>query len=481
MKISNGERIFSIMLFIFILFLIFSTQTFAFDPQTVDVTTKQFSIVWCNSTPYTSCSIELFSGASCSDPIDLEADQIIIETEPGNPGAAGKAYGLGKITVTGLEFNTEYCFRLYVNGVMEYSDTVTTQNLRGLDPNSVSPDIANNIIIHKAVYKSDGGSPALGALVLAEVYSDSNINGEPTQLLSNYPVSAWVGENMIKNTVSSQYDPNDPNTISYQQYAPLNLNNVYDTQRYLLNIEGDDPDTSGDDSEYIKFTVLYGKQTIVGFITGRDNFVTYGRVGKVDHIGNEKISSPKICTIGKCKSTVNTFSIPFSAEPMTGLEFYRKIEKLGGTINKILLYKNGDWKEIRVLGGGAVYINPNEPIGPGDGGFILMNTTAPADREFSMSGSPTPVTLKIRNGLNMFVIPQCPVGYKTENLFRDVNSLQDVTVTKVYSYDNGWRSTTKVGTIILGGGYLLTSEIPCFLQATVYPSNRIVEWSPISP
>ncbi|MFH1616840.1 MAG: hypothetical protein ABIG61_17370, partial [Planctomycetota bacterium] len=76
-------------------------------------------------------------------------------------------------------------------------------------PYAVNP--AKNGILHRAVYRTDGKSPALGALVLAEIM-------EEEEVLSNYPISAWVGDDLPGDEDVITYDPE---RISYKQYAAI--------------------------------------------------------------------------------------------------------------------------------------------------------------------------------------------------------------------------------------------------------------------
>jgi hypothetical protein len=182
--------------------LIFMTQipAIAFGPQIVDVTTKAFSVVWTTGGTYSSCGINLYTNNTYSTQKNLDPSQIIIETDPNEPGEAGKQYGIAKVTVVGLNVDTPYYFRLKQNGsLLSDNYSVRTAGLRGFDSTDPNDsDIVSNDIVHKAVYKSNGTSPATGALVLAHIYEASvDPESDPDNTKSYYPVSAWVGDGMI--------------------------------------------------------------------------------------------------------------------------------------------------------------------------------------------------------------------------------------------------------------------------------------------
>ena len=107
--------------------LILNANSFAlFGPEVVDVTTRAFSVVLTLSQPYSNLDIEL---SSYGNPVQLEEDQKIVETDPNQPGEDGKAYGLGKITVIGLNYNTPYSYVLKNGGSAVDTGDITTQNL----------------------------------------------------------------------------------------------------------------------------------------------------------------------------------------------------------------------------------------------------------------------------------------------------------------------------------------------------------------
>ncbi|MGA1865796.1 MAG: hypothetical protein ACMUHX_12135 [bacterium] len=426
--------------------LIFMTQTTAmalFGPQIVDVTTKAFSVVWTTGGTYTSCDIVLYTGSNYSTQMTLDSSQKIIETSTGFPGEAGKQYGLAKVTVVGLSVDTTYYFRLKQNGsFLSGNYSVKTANLRGFsstDPNN--NDLVSNDIIHKAVYKSNGTSPATGALVLAYVY-DYTVDPQtsPDNTKSYYPISAWVGDGMI-GAGGSTYNPAD---ISYQQYAALNLNNLFEkSTHYPLSITGDNPDTTTiNESEKIKFVIVHGTQSILGGTT--DTATSYGLVQYVEKSGGEKITTAKVLEGFNFKLGLNSFTFPFKPlNPIKAKDLWQLIEAAGGTVNKIYIFKTSWVPVIKVTS--TYYFNGDITIGEGEASIILMDKAMNANQELTFYGNPLSRVVTLKNGVNIFSIPQCPAYYQTKNLWLDLEALDGVSkVMSVYTFLNPWAPTVKV-------------------------------------
>ncbi len=455
---------------------IFSSQVCAlFGPKVVDVTTRKFSVCWTRSTPYTSCNIALFRDSAETSPVSLDPEQKIIETNPGNKGEDGKKFGLGKITVTGLDYDSVYYFRLTIDSsVYSYKNgdtwcTVRTERLRGFDPSATgAPDIPSNDIVHKSVYKNDGASPAFGAMVLLEIVDQANQN-----VISHYPISGWVGYAMTgdKNIISY-----DPNNLSYRQYAALDMNNFFGSDRYPLIIE--------QEGAILKYTVVHGTQLVYDQKTGQDYFIRYGKLDKIDKINNQKISTPRILTNYKFRVGFNPFTIP-SATPTTykAKDIYLKIEdELGGKLVRMYVFQKlwGGWKEIYRVPGTDFVIDGDVPIGQGDACFANVTIPTSDDKELSFYGDPLPHTRELRNGTNIFTIPQCPVGYTSSDMWLEIEKLPGIDKIEVaYVYINGWRIIMK---------YVdffpivepVSSERICAAILKLKAGTQVVTWRPAS-
>ncbi|MGA1840451.1 MAG: hypothetical protein ACMUIU_07485 [bacterium] len=443
---AGWEKRLLITLFITLsLSIIFMTQTpaMAFNPEIVDVTTKAFSVVWTTGGTYTSCDIVLYTGSNYGTIMNLDPSQKIIETAAGMLGEAGKQYGIAKVTVVGLNVNTKYYFRLKQNGsFLSGNYNVTTANLRGIssaDPNNT--DLVSNDIVHKAVYKSNGTSPATGALVLAYIY-DYIVDPQsaPNNTKSYYPISAWVGEGMIGGG-SSTYNPND---ISYKQYAALNMNNLFEkTTHYPLSLKGDNPDTTTtNESEKIKFVIVHGTQAILGGTT--DTATSYGRVQYVEKSGGEKITTAKVLEGFNFKVGLNSFTFPFKPlNPIKAKDLWLQIEATGGTVNKIYVFKTNWVPVIKVTP--TYFINGDITIGEGEASVIVMDKAMNANQELTFYGNPLSRVVQLKNGVNIFSIPQCPAYYQTKNLWLDLEALDGISkVMYVYTFLNQWSPTIKV-------------------------------------
>jgi hypothetical protein len=439
---AGWERILLFTLFI-TLSLFFMTQTpaSAFGPAIVDVTTKAFSAVWTTGGPYTSCGINLYTSSSYSTPMSLDPSQIIEETASGNPGQDGKQYGIAKVTVVGLDVGTKYYFRLKKNGgELPGNYNVTTEKLRGLDSTDPNKsDIVSNDIVHKAVYKSDGTSPGIGALVLGTIYAPDGVT-----VLSDYPISAWVGDGMIGDE-SEEYNPN---SISYKQYAALNMNNLFSrTDNYPLSLEGDDPATPDvNESEIIEFTIVHGTQSVLGGTT--DNFTSYGLIEHVEKSGGEKITTAKVLESFNFKVGLNSFTFPFSPpNALKAEDLWLEIEAAGGEVNILYVFKT-TWVPVMKITP-TYFFNGDVTIGEGEASLIIMDKAMNANEELSFYGDPLSSTVELVSGINIFSIPQCPAytntGYQTKNMWLDIEALEGVSkVIAIYTFLNPWAPTVKI-------------------------------------
>ncbi len=470
MKEYGGTEKFFLFLItiISVLLLILATHSIAlFGPQVVNVTRKSFSVLWTTRGHYTSCDIELFYDSDFSYPVPLTSEQKIIETEMMNPGEDGKQYGIAKIKVTGLSPGIEYYFKIYLDGNLFYSSSepVSTMTLY---------DSADNDILHKAVYKSDGATPAFGAIVVAEIidHFDKDI------VLSKYPISGWVGDEMPGNNKSFDYDPND---ISYSQYARINMNRFFDIDGNPISINGDDPDTPDiNEGERIRFTIVHGTQKVFGQEFGQDHFIHYTRIESTG-INNKKVLSAKISSSYKLIRGINPVTIPLEpARLYSGIEIYKSIENAGGIVNIIYLFKYGEWIPIVKISP-LFYFNGDIQIGMGDAFFVFMVTPMAEGETLNFYGSPNLYTIHFKNGVNIFGIPQCPVGYNSMDMWLEIEQLSEVDKIEIaYIYINGWKAIIK-----LPNGYFpfvenISSDRICAVILKLKPGVLALEWCPIN-
>ncbi|MGA1840294.1 MAG: hypothetical protein ACMUIU_06675 [bacterium] len=448
--------------FIIIIFIFFASEANAkeaFGPKIVDVTTKAFSVIWTiTDGVYTSCGIRFFTSDSYDvERSDINPSQIIIETDPGYPGEKGKQYGLAKLNVVGLNNNTKYYFKVTQNGVLlDFSGIIVTESLRGLS--STDPgqsDIVSNDIVHRAVYKSDGTSPALGALVLADIYShDADLDTDPP--LSDYPISAWVGEGMAGDESSTEYNPNN---ISYIQYAAINMNNLFGRDKFPLSLQGDDPSTPTiNEGEIIRFTIVNGEQDVFGQDPCKHWFISYGRIDNIDMANGEKITTAKISASFRFKEGVNAFAFPFTITPSgyTTEILWNMIEDTEGKqgiVESIYVFEDKSWIETYktfdpVLGSQFVNI---KNIQTGKGIFIILNQGM--TKEVTFYGKPESAGIDLyADTANVVSLPQLPVYYETGNLINDIESsgAGENSIENIWFYDNGWKRTYKINHPVFG-------------------------------
>ena len=442
---------------IIILFIFLASKSHAkelFGPKIVDVTTKAFSVVWTVSEgTYTSCGIKFFTSNSYDvERSDINPSQIIIETDPGYPGEKGKQYGLAKVNVVGLNSNTKYYFKVIQNGVLlDYSGIVSTERIS--DP--TQNNIVNNDIVHRAVYKSDGTSPANGALVLVDIYVyDADLDTDPP--LNDYPISAWVGEGMIGDESSAEYDPDN---ISYKQYAAINMNNLFSRDKFPLSLNGDNPGTQMiNEGEIIKFYIVNGEQDVLGQDPGKHWFLNYGRVDNVETVNGEKITSAKISASLKFKEGVNPFAFPLAIFPSdyTTENLWNRIEAAEGKqgiVESIYVFEDKAWVKTYktfdpILGPKFENI---KNIQSGKGIFIILNQDM--TKEVTFYGKPVSVGLDLyADTVNVISLPQLPLYYETGNLINDIESsgAGENTIENIWFYDNGWKRTYKINHPLFG-------------------------------
>ena len=166
-----------------------------------DVADTQFSVVWASDVACTG-TLQIFSDAGATQEItgsltlDYQSDD----------HAPAEDNGVMKVTVTGLESNTLYYFRI----VTISSEGVLVEPALGELP-SVHTEIEsqlveNDVIAHK-ILQNDGTTPATGGLLLAQLEGAS------------YPITGWVGDG-----------------VSDPSYALVDLNNFYSEETHM-NLE----------------------------------------------------------------------------------------------------------------------------------------------------------------------------------------------------------------------------------------------------
>ncbi|MGA1843093.1 MAG: hypothetical protein ACMUIS_00840 [bacterium] len=463
-------------------FLFFLTQVNAATlqpPRICDVTTKMFSVVWTTGGTYTSCGIKLYTDGSHSTEVALNPNQIIIDTAAGQSGEDGKDFGIAKVSVVGLDYSTTYYFGVTQNsGTPFHYSQVTTESLRGLasnDPND--HDIVSNDVLHKAVYKADGTSPALGAVVLADIYDSTG-----TTPLSDYPVSAWVGDG-LPGGASTTYDPNNP---SYKHYALIEMNNLFggsasgDNYKFPLQLQG---------AEMIRFTIVCGAQAILG--KGADDFVvSWGRVESIDKVNGEPIMMPMVSASFRFAQGLNMFTLPFDApDGYTTKNLFEAIEAAHGgatIVTAIYKYQNGFWTPTqRSLG---KIVPDNITLDAGDACFVQMSSSM--TNEIIFYGKPNSLKINlVNNRLNAVAIPQIPAYYMTKNFFLDIEAPAPVgggagtaKVINVWYYDATnkiWKPTTRSLGQITPQALPMSNTKFYFVQLTS-DANNVANWDPFS-
>jgi len=442
-------------------------------PRVCGVTTKMFSVVWTTGGTYDSCGIKLYTDENHNTEIAVNPNQIIIETAPGYPGAGGKAFRIAMVSLVGLDYNTPYYF-----GVTQDSQTpfhygqVTLESLRGLESNDPNvTDIVSNDTVHKAVYiGADGTSPALGALVLADIYNPNGIT-----LLSDYPISAWVGDGLPGGT-STTYDPNNP---SYKHYAVFEMNNLFggsgsgDNYKFSLQLQG---------GELIKFTTVCGTQAILG--KGSDDYViSWGRVESIEKLNDEPVSMPKVSASFRFGFGMNMFALPFDIpDGYTTKMLFEAIEAAHGgakIVTAIYTYKNG-W--IVTERDAFDEITNSTSFDVGNGCFVQMKSSM--TNEIIFYGKPNSVSVSLYPGLNMVALPQIPAYYRTGNLMLDIEKPSPEgggagakKVTGIFYFDGGWGLTDRDAFDEIQNSKYISNTKFYFVQLKI-DANIIVDWDP---
>jgi beta-lactam-binding protein with PASTA domain len=141
--------------------------------RVTDITTGGFSIVWV-ANQAASCSAHIYRDAEGMNEI---WGLSIASDSAGHPPA--EQNGVMKVDVSGLEPDTKYYFRI----VTISSEGMLIEPAAGDLPSvrtEVTNQLVNNDVLAHRILKSDGSSPALGALLLVRVQGAS------------YPLTGWV-------------------------------------------------------------------------------------------------------------------------------------------------------------------------------------------------------------------------------------------------------------------------------------------------
>jgi hypothetical protein len=164
-----------------------------------DVTPCSFSLVWIANQAAT-CSAKVYTDPEGEDVI---TGLSITDESAGHPPAAEN--GVMKVRVSGLSPQTTYYFRtVTITSQGELVEPVGNE-LPSVQTELSSIPVTNDLLAHRIV-KSDGATPAVGALLLGEVEGGS------------YPITGWVGDGVPA------------------PWALLDLNNVYSRTDHL-NLE----------------------------------------------------------------------------------------------------------------------------------------------------------------------------------------------------------------------------------------------------
>jgi hypothetical protein len=431
----KGSRIACFILLTGIIFL--SVPGWAVEPTVTDVTTRSFSVIWTESTAGPgACKVSVKKSG-----VAVDANQIVLES---NQDALNR--GIIKYEVIGLDYGTKYDYTATKKNASTLNGSVTTAQFRGLvsaDPNA--NDIVTNDIFHLAVYNSDGKTPALGALVMADIYADSAC----TNKKSASPLTGWVGSGMPGDTTVASYVSKafDPNNVSYKEYAALNLNNLFSddpstpaVDLFPLQLNGDDPSTPDVvEGDYLKVTVVPGLAAVAGETS------QVMPVPGITKVGNQEISSAKVTAAIKFNSGLNIFSYPCEVpEGYTTGSLLTALESAGGQVDCILSYSAGNWaKTVKVYSRGKWVITGPVNIEAGKGYLVLMKDAM--TKPLYISGYPAATQISLNQNMNICGFPQTPSFYSTKDLLDSIDALGDQNVDSILTYDNGgWTNTKKV-------------------------------------
>ncbi|MEW5802429.1 MAG: hypothetical protein AB1847_10050 [bacterium] len=416
-----------------------SASVWALDPTVTDVTTRSFSVVWTESTGglgVCSLSVRKSGGAA------VDGSQIILESD-----ADAQARGVIKFEVIGLDYGTTYSYTGTRKNSGTFSGTVTTALFRGLlssDPNA--NDIVTNDIFHVAVFNTDGKTPALGTLVMADIYTDAGC----TTKKNKYPLTGWVGFGMPGNIQAADYTGKSfaPTNISYREYAALNLNNLFAddpstpnvVDLFPLQLTGDDPGTAGIvEGSYLKVSVVPGITPVAG------DMVQVMPVPAITRVGNQTISSAKVTAAIKFGNGLNAFSYPCEVpEGYTTGTLLDALESVGGQVSCILSYDGVNWKKTdKVFSRGKWVTRDAVKIDPGKGYLVLMKEAM--TKPLYISGYPATTQFSLNQNMNICGFPQIPSFYSTKDLLESIDALGDQNVNFILTYDGAnWTKTDKV-------------------------------------
>jgi hypothetical protein len=140
-----------------------------------DVTPQAFSLVWFANQAATG-SVNVYSDYKGNNLIQ----GLVITDDSANHPPAGDS-GVIKITISNLNSDTIFYFQV----VTTTNEDVLIEPAKGKLPSvrtEVSSTIVNNDLIANRILQNDGTTPALGALLVADVRG------------SDYPITGWVDE-----------------------------------------------------------------------------------------------------------------------------------------------------------------------------------------------------------------------------------------------------------------------------------------------
>jgi len=436
------------------------TSGWALEPTITDVTTRSFSVVWTedgtiNDSGQYSLNIkntnnELLKEFTTSGSVIGDANQVDISMESDADALARRVY---KFEVIGLDIDMTYrCQGTKSNGSSALFsggyEEVTTEKVKGLSSyaDANDNDIVTNDILHLVVYNTDGITPALGALVMGEIYSDAECT--EANRLSYKPITGFVGIGMPGILNDSDYlagKYTDPNKLSYKEYGALNFNNLFGLDSYPLQLTGDDMSTSGVvEGEYAKIRVIPGMEN--GALKSEIEYKI--PVPEITEVSGQKISSAKVTAEFKFNAGMNIFSYPCEVPKIvqdgsitwqySTKDLFKTIEAANGDIEYILSYSGGWTKTYKKTS--TLYKNPVN-IEEGKAYIVMMN--APMANSFFISGYPSTTKLQLSPGMNLCGFPQIPTFYTTKNLFKSIEGVNANSIDYILTYDGGWTKTYK--------------------------------------
>jgi len=452
---------FFILFIILLLSVIFcAAPGWALDPTVTDVTTRSFSVVWTEDNTITDLGQYSLTIKNTNDvplkeytkthSVIGDANQIVIRMESDDDALARRVY---KFEVIGLDFDTTFrCQGTKSDGssalfIDDYEE-VTTEKFRGLAPEADSndTDIVTNDIVHLAVYNETDKKPALGALLMGEIYS----NAECTELnrLSDYPLTGWVGVGMPGEIDKLNYQNGefDSNNVSYKNFTALNLNNLFGRDNnYPLQLTGDNAGTPQVEGEYIKVNVVAGIDNVAG---ETEYIIPVPEIAEVEVAPNswQKISSAKVLFAFKFLEGYSSFSYPCQipqvsdssgSRPYETGDLFRAIQAVGGEVLKIHRWNGSGWDPTYEKRGD---IKSSVPM-VDTGGYIIQMTT-PMTQSLVISGYPKVEALNFSSNSYTFCnFPQLADFYETGDLFEVIKAAGG-DVFKIFRWNgSGWDPT----------------------------------------